>query len=330
MRDGYDAIVAMYHDQGLPVLKAASFGGGVNVTLGLPFIRTSVDHGTALDLAGMPLLPQPRIPAASSRRSSSRSRWPARAGRRARDEPCSCRRRRDAPGDGHQARAAAFRAELPRRCALRRAHRRGDRTRSRATRSSRSGRASPRSPARSSSARDTSPRSRSTATWPRAARRYRAGAADAARGRRARRSTSGRSATRPARRRQPAVQHQLADAVPSRALRRRACADVHVMLQKEVVDRMTAAPGTADYGRLTVMLQVRFEIAAPVRRAARRVPPRARRSTPRWRACVPLRGTRAGDRRFRRVRAARRRRVLAAPQDAAQRRCRRVRRRHAR
>ncbi|HVF65817.1 MAG TPA: 4-hydroxythreonine-4-phosphate dehydrogenase PdxA, partial [Casimicrobiaceae bacterium] len=46
----FDAIVAMFHDQGLPVLKAASFGGGVNVTLGLPFIRTSVDHGTALDL----------------------------------------------------------------------------------------------------------------------------------------------------------------------------------------------------------------------------------------------------------------------------------------
>ena len=47
----YDAIVAMYHDQGLPALKAASFGGGVNVSLGLPFVRTSVDHGTALDLA---------------------------------------------------------------------------------------------------------------------------------------------------------------------------------------------------------------------------------------------------------------------------------------
>jgi len=47
----YDAIVAMYHDQGLPVLKAASFGRGVNVTLGLPYTRTSVDHGTALDLA---------------------------------------------------------------------------------------------------------------------------------------------------------------------------------------------------------------------------------------------------------------------------------------
>ena len=42
----------MYHDQGLPVLKHASFGRGVNITLGLPIIRTSVDHGTALDLAG--------------------------------------------------------------------------------------------------------------------------------------------------------------------------------------------------------------------------------------------------------------------------------------
>ena len=47
-----DCALAMYHDQGLPVLKYASFGKGVNVTLGLPFVRTSVDHGTALDLAG--------------------------------------------------------------------------------------------------------------------------------------------------------------------------------------------------------------------------------------------------------------------------------------
>jgi len=51
-RAGYDAILAMYHDQGLPVLKAAGFGEAVNITLGLPIIRTSVDHGTALDLAG--------------------------------------------------------------------------------------------------------------------------------------------------------------------------------------------------------------------------------------------------------------------------------------
>ncbi|QEI08126.1 4-hydroxythreonine-4-phosphate dehydrogenase PdxA [Pigmentiphaga aceris] len=48
----YDAVLAMYHDQGLPVLKHASFGLGVNITLGLPYVRTSVDHGTALDLAG--------------------------------------------------------------------------------------------------------------------------------------------------------------------------------------------------------------------------------------------------------------------------------------
>jgi 4-hydroxythreonine-4-phosphate dehydrogenase len=48
----FDAVLAMFHDQGLPVLKHASFGHGVNVTLGLPFVRTSVDHGTALDLAG--------------------------------------------------------------------------------------------------------------------------------------------------------------------------------------------------------------------------------------------------------------------------------------
>ncbi len=49
---GADAVLAMYHDQGLPVLKFATFGHGINVTLGLPIVRTSVDHGTALDLAG--------------------------------------------------------------------------------------------------------------------------------------------------------------------------------------------------------------------------------------------------------------------------------------
>jgi 4-hydroxythreonine-4-phosphate dehydrogenase len=47
-----DAVLAMYHDQGLPVLKARGFGRAVNITLGLPFVRTSVDHGTALELAG--------------------------------------------------------------------------------------------------------------------------------------------------------------------------------------------------------------------------------------------------------------------------------------
>lgn len=51
-RTHYDAVVAMYHDQALPVLKSEAFDRTVNLTLGLPFIRTSVDHGTALDLAG--------------------------------------------------------------------------------------------------------------------------------------------------------------------------------------------------------------------------------------------------------------------------------------
>lgn len=50
--DQVDVVLAMYHDQGLPVLKHAGFGESVNITLGLPIIRTSVDHGTALDLAG--------------------------------------------------------------------------------------------------------------------------------------------------------------------------------------------------------------------------------------------------------------------------------------
>ncbi|MDW5378759.1 4-hydroxythreonine-4-phosphate dehydrogenase PdxA [Halomonas sp. HP20-15] len=50
--EGIDAVLAMYHDQGLPVLKFAGFGQAANITLGLPIVRTSVDHGTALDLAG--------------------------------------------------------------------------------------------------------------------------------------------------------------------------------------------------------------------------------------------------------------------------------------
>jgi 4-hydroxythreonine-4-phosphate dehydrogenase len=50
--DECDAVLAMYHDQGLPVLKYKGFGKAVNITLGMPIIRTSVDHGTALDLAG--------------------------------------------------------------------------------------------------------------------------------------------------------------------------------------------------------------------------------------------------------------------------------------
>ena len=51
-RAGYDAAVCMYHDQALIPIKTVDFDGGVNVTLGLPFVRSSPDHGTALDIAG--------------------------------------------------------------------------------------------------------------------------------------------------------------------------------------------------------------------------------------------------------------------------------------
>ncbi len=50
--DSTDAYLAMFHDQGLPVLKTLSFGDSINITLGVPIIRTSVDHGVALDIVG--------------------------------------------------------------------------------------------------------------------------------------------------------------------------------------------------------------------------------------------------------------------------------------
>ena len=52
MRGAFDAVIAPYHDVGMTAIKVASFGAAVNVTLGLPFVRTSPDHGTALDIAG--------------------------------------------------------------------------------------------------------------------------------------------------------------------------------------------------------------------------------------------------------------------------------------
>jgi 4-hydroxythreonine-4-phosphate dehydrogenase len=52
MRGAFDAVIAPYHDVGMTAIKVASFGSAVNVTLGLPFPRTSPDHGTALDIAG--------------------------------------------------------------------------------------------------------------------------------------------------------------------------------------------------------------------------------------------------------------------------------------
>jgi 4-hydroxythreonine-4-phosphate dehydrogenase len=52
IRGEFDAVIAPYHDVGMAAFKTASFGSGVNVTLGLPFVRTSPDHGTAIDIAG--------------------------------------------------------------------------------------------------------------------------------------------------------------------------------------------------------------------------------------------------------------------------------------
>jgi 4-hydroxythreonine-4-phosphate dehydrogenase len=52
LKGEFDAVVAPYHDVGMAAFKTVTFGGGVNVTLGLPFVRTSPDHGTAFDLAG--------------------------------------------------------------------------------------------------------------------------------------------------------------------------------------------------------------------------------------------------------------------------------------
>jgi 4-hydroxythreonine-4-phosphate dehydrogenase len=52
MRGEFDVVLAPYHDVGMTAIKVASFGSGVNVTLGLPFVRTSPDHGTAMDIAG--------------------------------------------------------------------------------------------------------------------------------------------------------------------------------------------------------------------------------------------------------------------------------------
>ena len=52
MRGEFDAVIAPYHDVGMTAIKVASFGEAVNVTLGLPFVRTSPDHGTAMDIAG--------------------------------------------------------------------------------------------------------------------------------------------------------------------------------------------------------------------------------------------------------------------------------------
>ena len=258
---GIDAVLAMYHDQGLPVLKHASFGHAVNVTLGLPIVRTSVDHGTALDLAGTRKADPGSLQAAfalalelSQRAESGRRAGETRPRQEALRAAFPARPRHDRP---HRARHRSAPGRAPRRSRPRPRRDHGARARS--------------APAGSTSSRST--------------------------------ATSCRHCRRTARVRGELHVH-LADALEFdfRALRGDgpplrlignlpynvstpllfhfisqldAIADMHFMLQKEVVVRMAAAPGSGDYGRLTVMLAPHVKVArcstsAPARSSPRR------------------------------------------------------------
>jgi 4-hydroxythreonine-4-phosphate dehydrogenase len=83
MRGEFDAVIAPYHDVGMTAIKVASFGSAVNITLGLPFPRTSPDHGTALDIAGQDRADPSSMIAATLLSASIASRGQSRAGRRA-------------------------------------------------------------------------------------------------------------------------------------------------------------------------------------------------------------------------------------------------------
>ena len=254
LRDA-DCVLAMYHDQGLPVLKYASFGHGVNVTLGLPFVRTSVDHGTALDLAAAARpIPAACIEAAASSPSSSHrghARGPRkRFGQHFLHDPRVLARIVEAiapaPGD-RLVEIGPGEGALTRRCCARSAH---------CTSSS------------------------STATSRRASQK-----------RLRRRLDSASTPTRcefdfgalpgaaAARGRQPALQHLHAAPVPpGRATPTRR--DMHFMLQKEVVERMAAAPRRRLRAAVGDAAGALSHGAAVRRRPARSG--RRRRSSPRW------------------------------------------------
>ena len=247
---GVDVVVAMYHDQGLPVIKHAGFGHAVNVTLGLPILRTSVDHGTALSLArtGKADAGSLRGGVAARDRIGSLRAMPVRKrfGQHFLHDPAVIRRIIDAVAP--DARRAHGRSRPgPRRADLR--------------------------PAGARAATWTS--SRSTAISPRRSRRIRA--------RRAACTCTSRTCSIPtsrsARTRDRPLRivgnlpYNISTPVLFHLLSQRgAIADMHFMLQKEVVDRMAAAPGGKEYGRLTVMLAAYAEVEAPVRRRARRIP----------------------------------------------------------
>src|SRR5207248_10911556 len=99
MRGAFDAVIAPYHDVGMTAIKVASFGHAVNVTLGLPFPRTSPDHGTALDIAGRGRADPTSMIAATLLCASVASRSPPRAGR-----PASAGRPHDSRSAGRPSR----------------------------------------------------------------------------------------------------------------------------------------------------------------------------------------------------------------------------------
>ena len=254
---GVDCVLAMYHDQGLPVLKYASFGSGVNVTLGLPVIRTSVDHGTALDLAG-----SGQADAGSLRgrdRGCNRTR-----GARAGSTPAATRLSDADPLTTrtgvllHHA-TEALRPEFF-----------TDR-RSFAVSSTRS---HPRpgdlmveiGPGLGALTRPLLERVQpfdaveiDRESWPRLRMEFPPDRLTMCTPAMRSNSTSPRSG-RLARGGQSALQHIDPACCSTSPPRVRRCSDLHFMLQKEVVDRMAAAPATPAYGRLSVMLQYRFDV----------------------------------------------------------------------
>ena len=232
--DAYDAVLAMYHDQGLPVLKHAGFGHAVNVTLGLPIVRTSVDHGTALDLAGRGGADAGSLMAAIELAAEL-------ACRRLSGAPAKRRARRDP-------RAQAIRPAFPARPGDHRPHRRRGGSASPASRRGDrpgSGRADRRAAAAAAPARCDRDRPR---PGQRAARAIRA-AAGAACCTRAMRSTFDWAAL--ARERGARLRlignlpYNISTPLLFRLLESSAAiSDMHFMLQREVVDRIVAAPGS--------------------------------------------------------------------------------------
>ena len=253
-RARYDVALTMYHDQGLIPVKTLAFDEGVNVTLGLPFVRTSPDHGTAFDIAGKGLAnPASLIAALEARRPADAMTLAADGLPPLREVVARSRARRpQGARPEFPVRPQSDAQDRARRRAARRRRRRRGRARSR--------RPDPLAPR---GRRREGDRDRTRRARPAGARRDRRALAGPARGHRRRRA-DGRAgdAAREGRRRaapdlrQPALQHR--DRAARRLARGRALAAVlrpaDLMFQREVALRIVATPAErADYGRLGVL-----------------------------------------------------------------------------